>query len=146
MTRTGYNKLQQNQLKGLVYQCSIARIPTYEIKSLAREKLNMEITDNWIQRIRRGIKHDSEKEYNHLLTDNFAFKYQIMHTIHELEEIQRRKWELCKKEHLTNEDLIRLKCLSELEKSTTLIAQAYDTLPGIDQFATTTDTGPSTSR
>ena len=134
MTKTGYTKQQQAELKRLVYDCSIARIPTVEIKSLAHEKLDIEVTENWIGRIKRRLRQDSEKEYKHLLTDNFAFKYQIMRTIHELEEIQRRKWLLCNKEHLTNEDLIRLKCLSELEESTTLIADVYDALPGIDSF------------
>jgi hypothetical protein len=57
-----------------------------------------------------------------------------MQRIKEVKEIQRRKWEIAIKEHLTNEDLIRLKCLSELEESTVLIAEMYDALPGLDQF------------
>ena len=42
--------------------------------------------------------------------------------------------QLTNKEHLTKEDLIRLKCLSELLESTVLCQELYDALPGIDTF------------
>jgi hypothetical protein len=145
MTRTGYSKQQQNQLKQLVFECSIARLPASEISKVAYDKLGIQVTENWIGRIRRSLKNDTKKEFKHLLGDSFAYKYEVMQRIKEVKEIQRRKWEIANKNHLTQEDLIRLKCLSELEESTVLLAEIYGSLPGMDQFTPTTNTDSSSS-
>jgi hypothetical protein len=142
MSRSGFSKQQQNQLKQLVYQCSFARIPASEISRLALEKLNTEVTENWVGSIRTSLKHDAEKEYKHLLSDSFAYRYEFLQRIKEVKEIQRRKWEIANKEHLTNEDLIRLKCLTELEESTVLLSDFYQMLPGMDSFVPEPGLGP----
>jgi hypothetical protein len=74
------------------------------------------------------------KEFKILLSDSFAYKYEFIQRIKEIKEIQRLKWQIASKEHLTNEDLIRLKCLSSVEESTTLLCDIYDALSGIDRF------------
>jgi hypothetical protein len=132
MSRSGFSKQQQSQLKQLVYQCSFARLPASEISRLAQEKLGMKVTENWVGRIRYSLKNEAEKEYKHLLSDSFAYRYEFLQRIKEVKEIQRRKWEIANKEHLTNEDLIRLKCLTELEESTVLLSDFYQMLPGVD--------------
>lgn len=134
MSRTGYSKQQQNQLKRLVFECSIARLSSTEIQQISKEKLDIPVTDNWIRRIRKRLRDESEAEFKHLLMDNFAFKHQYMQRIKEFEEIQRLQWEIARKPHLTNEDIMRLKCLSEIRESTILVAEAYNALPGIDSF------------
>lgn len=138
MTRTGYSKQQQNQLKQLVFECSIARLPTAEIQQIALDKLGIQVTENWIGRIKRGLRKESEAEFKKLVSDNFAYKYQYMQRIKEFEEIQRMQWEIAKKkEPLTNADLIRLKCLSELKESIISMSNLYEVLPAIDNFRPT---------
>lgn len=135
MSRTGYTKEQQNKLKQLVFECSIARLPSNNICQLAHEKLDMEVTENWIGRIKRRLQRDSEKEYNRLVSTNFAFKCEYIQRIAEIKEIQRKIWEIVnKEEHLSQEDLIRLKCLSTLQESTVSLTEFYDALPAIDAF------------
>src|SRR5918996_4150530 len=117
MTRTGHSKDQQHQVRQLIFECSLAKMSTFQTQQVLKEKLDVDVTINWINRIKAQFKEDARREYYHLLTDNFAYKYLTMQVMHQLHEIIKQQWDIVNG-HKGKNDLLTLKALSEVREST----------------------------
>jgi hypothetical protein len=104
---------------------------TFQTQQVLKEKLDVDVTINWINRIKAQFKEDARREYYHLLTDNFAYKYLTMQVMHQLHEIIKQQWDIVNG-HKGKNDLLTLKALSEVRESTLCISEFYKYLPEVE--------------
>lgn len=116
MSRTGYSRDQQHQVKELIFTSALAKMSSFQTQQVLKEKLDVNLTISWINRIKAGFKEDARREYYHLLTDNFAYKYLIMEVMQQLHEIIKQQWDIANT-NKGKDDLIALKALSEVKES-----------------------------
>jgi hypothetical protein len=131
MTRTGHSKDQQHQIRQLIFECSLAKMSSFQTQQILKEKLDISVTISWINKIKAGFKEDARKEYYHLLTDNFAYKYLTMQVIQQLHEIIRQQWDIADS-HKSKNDLIALKALSEVKNSVLCVSEFCKFLPEVE--------------
>lgn len=136
MTRTGYTRDQQHQVKQLVFECSIAKMTAFQTQQVLKEKLDIgDMTISWINKIKAQFKEDARREYYRLLTDNFAYKYLTMEAIQQLHEVIKQQWDIAnthKGKGNANDDLIALKALSEVRESVSRVSEFYKLLPEVE--------------
>ena len=131
MTRTGYSKDQQHQVKQLIFECTLAKMSSFQTQQVLKEKLDVELGIAWINKIKAGFKEDARKEYYHLLTDTFAYKYLTMQVMQQLHEIIKQQWDIANT-HKGKNDLIALKALSEVKESVLRVSEFYKYLPEVE--------------
>ena len=131
MTRKGLDQMQQHQVRQLVFECSLAKMSSFQTQQVLKEKLDVDLGIAWINKIKAGFKEDARKEYYHLLTDNFAYKYLTMEVMQQLHEIIRQQWDIANAYKGKN-DLIALKALSEVKESVLRVSEFYKFLPEVE--------------
>ena len=131
MTRKGLDQIQQHQVRQLVFECSLAKMSSFQTQQVLKEKLDVDLGIAWINKIKAGFKEDARKEYYHLLTDNFAYKYLTMEVMQQLHEIIRQQWDIANAYKGKN-DLIALKALSEVKESVLRFSEFYKLLPEVE--------------
>jgi hypothetical protein len=135
MTRTGYSKDQQHQVKQLIFECSLAKMSSFQTQQVLKEKLDVNVTTGWINKIKAQFKEDARREYYRLLTDNFAYKYLTMEIMLQMHEIIKQQWDIAnthKGKGGNNNDLIALKALSEVRESVLRVSDFYKFLPEVE--------------
>jgi hypothetical protein len=131
MSRTGYTSSQQHQVRQLIFECSIAKMFSFQTQQVLKDKLDVHVTISWINRIKTDFKEDARREYYHLLTDNFAYKYLTMEVMQQLHEIIKQQWDIANN-NKGKSDLIALKAYSELRESVLRVSEFYKYLPEVE--------------
>ncbi|HEY7080519.1 MAG TPA: hypothetical protein VH500_12505 [Nitrososphaeraceae archaeon] len=131
MTRIGYTAEQQHQVKQLIFECSLAKMSSYQTQQVLKEKLDTNLTVSWINKIKAEFRADARKQYYHLLTDKFAYKYLTMEVMQQMHEIIRQQWDIANT-HKGKNDLIALKALSDARESVLRVSEFYKLLPEVE--------------
>ncbi|HEY7573499.1 MAG TPA: hypothetical protein VH796_19230 [Nitrososphaeraceae archaeon] len=131
MTRTGYTTEQQHKAKQLIFECSLAKMSSYQTQQVLKGKLDANLTVSWINKIKAEFREDARKQYYNLLTDNFAYKYLTMEVMQQMHEIIKQQWDIANA-HKDKNDLITLKALSEVRESVLRVSEFYKFLPDVE--------------
>ena len=131
MTRTGYTAEQQHKTKQLIFECSLAKMSSYQTQLVLKEKIDVNLTVSWINKIKAEFREDARKQYYNLLTDNFSYKYLTMEAMQQMHELIRQQWEIANA-HKGKNDLIALKTLSEVRESVLRVSEFYKLLPEVE--------------
>jgi hypothetical protein len=62
----GY-QTQQHQVKQLIFECSLAKMTSFQTQLVLKDKLQVDVTTGWINKIKAQFKEDSRREYYRLL-------------------------------------------------------------------------------
>jgi hypothetical protein len=131
MSRTGYSKPQQHQVKQLIFECALSKMTAFQIQQILKEKLDVDLGIAWINRIKAGFREDTRREYYSLLKDDFSYKHLQMEVMHQLHELIRQGMEIANNNKGKN-DLIALKALSEVRESVIKVSECYKSLPEVE--------------
>ncbi len=131
MTRTGYTAKQQHQVKQLIFECSLAKMSSYQTQQVLKEKLDTNLTVSWINKIKAEFKEDARKQYYNLLTDDFSYKYLTLEIMQQIHELIKQQWDIANT-HKGKNDLIVLKALSEVRESILRVSEFYKLLPEVE--------------
>jgi hypothetical protein len=123
-----FTNVEKEHLKQLVSDCIIQRLTTEESLLYIKDKLGLEISQDYINHMRASLKKSAEKNLKYLQKDRFVYIQNIFFDrIQELEYMQKMLWEIVNKSR--DKRNLQLSCLSELRELTVLLADFYDKLP-----------------
>jgi len=63
-------------------------------QQVLKEKLDVNVSTGWINKIKAEFREDARKEYYRLLTDNFSYKYLTMEVMLHMHEIIKQQREM----------------------------------------------------
>ena len=123
-------KPERLRLKQLVADSLLSRLTIEETLNYVERSLHIRLGPDYIIKIRKWLKADMQKEYATLRQDKYAYISEYFQRINEIRDLQRgTRFILCK----TNDDALRLKCISELHSLTLSLTNLYDLLPAITE-------------
>lgn len=125
-------QVQKEQLKRCIMDCTIRRLSTIETQKYISDRMQVEISTDYIRHAKMDIKKDSEKQMNAYRKEKFAFLDEIFFTrVEELKLLQKTLHEIIETEE---DNEIRIKAANELTGITTLLSNYYEQLPGMSQL------------
>ena len=107
---------QKERFKHLVLDCIIQKLTTEESLIFIKDRLGLEISQDYFNHARASLKKNAEKNLRHIQKDRFAFIQGFFDRIEGVKFMQKRIWEIVNSnKHKPN---LQLSCLSELHRLT----------------------------
>ena len=126
---------QSEKVKRLVLDCIIMHCSIDDTIDYVQKILNLKLAYDTMAHIRSSLKRDAKKEFERLRQDRFEYQYQFMQRIVEIENLQRKQWQIYNEN--SQKPLIQLNCLKELHALTITLANLYDLVPAISRLGGT---------
>ena len=123
-------KAEREKLKQLVADSILNRLSTDESLDYIEKSLHVRFTPRYIQYVKQWLKTDMQQEFSQLRQDKYAYIHEYLQRINEIRDLQRHSRIILAK---TNDDHLRLKCISELHALSLSLANLYDVLPAITE-------------
>ena len=122
---------QSEKVKRLVLDCILMQCSIDDTIDYVKKIIHVKLAYTTIAHIRSSLKRESKKEFDRLRQDRFEYQYQFMQRIIEIENLQRKLWQIYNEnsENKPNQPLIQLNCLKELHALTISLANLYDLAP-----------------
>ncbi len=133
---------QKEHFKQLVLDCIIQRLTTEGSLLFIKDRLALEISEDYFNHVRASLKKNAEKNLRHIQKDRFAFIQGFFDRMEEIKFMQKKIWEIVN----NNKDKpnLQLSCLSQLHQLTITFSHLDELLPAVSQtgpFANNNYTG-----
>jgi hypothetical protein len=140
-----FNNDQKDLFKRLVLDTILQRLTIDEsldyINTKLKAKYDIEIGPDYVKRIKTELKHDSQKELNHLRKNRLSYmNHLFFERIDEVKNMQRKLWEIITDNQEENPDVV-IRSISELHKLSQSLCQMYEMLPLLGNLPANAFTG-----
>jgi hypothetical protein len=140
-----FNNDQKDLFKRLVLDTILQRLTIDEsldyINTKLKAKYDIEIGSDYVKRIKTELKHDSQKELNHLRKNRLSYmNHLFFERIDEVKNMQRKLWEIITDNQEENLDVV-IRSISELHKLSQSLCQMYEMLPLLGNLPANAFTG-----
>ena len=122
---------KKERIKDAVVQCIIKRSTRDETQLYIKDKLGERIMTHDYNRIRGELKRELGTNLKHLQRDKYAYRREYFKRIEEIKLIQRNLWKIIDENEFKPD--LQMSCLSELNQSTVMLANLYDSIRKLDK-------------
>jgi len=141
-----FTNQERIEIQSIVANLSIKRIPESEIIKEVFNQTKKSISLKSLYNIRQRIKKESSKWYSQLRESEFEYIFEFKERVHEIEDLQRRHYQIVDSEAPTT---VKQASLIALHKLNVTLSNYYDVIPyltvtGQRQTQTETETQRNT--
>lgn len=144
-----FTQAQKEQLKRCVIESTVRRLTFVEMQQYVKEKMQLEISIDYLGRIKNSLRKDSQKQLSIYHKDKFAFVEEIFFKrVKEYEHYQHILHDIIA--NSPDNPIAQVKAIHELSEITASLANLFHDLPGIlsygvDSFPRTPPTPTTTT-
>src|SRR6266568_8637717 len=95
MTAKGLTRYQQEEVKQIVFDDYIQRIPIQRTIDKIHEMMYVKLGENWICKLRARLKQSAKQELSKFREDRYAYVQKYLDRIHAVEQLEKKTWDLC---------------------------------------------------
>jgi vacuolar-type H+-ATPase subunit I/STV1 len=129
MTAKGLTTHQQEEVKQVVFDDYIQRIPIQQTIDKIHEMMDVKLGENWICKLRARLKQSAKQEISKFREDRYAYVQKYLDRIHAVEQLEKKSWHILRRnEEEKKDDLITLKYIGELREIEILLVDLYNNL------------------
>jgi hypothetical protein len=126
MTAKGLTRQKQKEVKQVVFDDYIQRIPIQQTIDKIHKKMDVKLGENWICKLRARIKKSARQEIGKYQRDRYAYVQKYLDRIHAVEYLEKNAFQILRNEE--NDPSIQLRCISELRELQVLLTDLYQNL------------------